>query len=109
MADRQSAVERIRQLRAEEEKIIAEAKAELLEAAQLAVDELNELGFNYGLTEGGKKAKTGLKRQVSDAPCPICEYKTNPPHDGRKHRPQGEEKRPFNPAELEELELVRVA
>jgi len=38
----------------------------------------------------------------------FANFATNPPHDSRKHRRQGEEKRPFTQEELEELGLERV-
>jgi hypothetical protein len=43
----------------------------------------------------------------SGAVCPICEFQTSPPHDGRTHRNQ-KKKAPFSAAELKEKGLVKV-
>jgi hypothetical protein len=76
-----------------------------------AVAELNALGLNYTLTNGaGKQAKTGSgkgKGAIKAAACPICEFQTAPPHDGRTHRNQ-KKKSPFSVAELKEKGLVKV-
>jgi hypothetical protein len=45
----------------------------------------------------------GLRR----AACPICEFQTTPPHDGRTHRNQ-KKKGPFAAAELKEKGLLKV-
>lgn len=46
-------LDRIRELDAEKTRLMDEAKATALANAQAAIAELNELGFNYRLTEGG--------------------------------------------------------
>jgi hypothetical protein len=48
------------------------------------------------------KAK-GAKAEV----CPICEFQTTPPHDGRAHRYQ-KKKAPLSAAELKEKGLTKV-
>ena len=88
-----------------------------LDNAERAVAELNELGFHYILTEGASTAsparaprKAGSqasKRQARDLPCPICEFKTTPHHDGRMHRSQ-KTKKPFTVEELMEKHLAKV-
>lgn len=95
-------------------KLIEDAKHGALEKAHKAIAELNDLGFNYRLTEGVRvasaktartsKSATGAKRQIKDAVCPICHFKTSPMHDGRSHRGQ-EPKRPFTAAELAQKHL----
>ena len=106
-----SAIQRIKDLDAERASIFEHAKAEALEKAKAAVSELNGLGLNYTLTNGaGKQAKAGLgkgKRTIKAAACPICEFQTTPPHDGRTHRNQ-KKKSPFSAAELREKGLVKV-
>jgi hypothetical protein len=106
-----SAIQRIRDLDAERASIFDRAKEEALEKAKAAVAELNDLGFNYTLTNGaGKAAKAGSakgKRTIKAAACPICEFQTTPPHDGRTHRNQ-KKKCPFSAAELKEKGLVKV-
>jgi hypothetical protein len=105
-----SAIQRIKDLDAERASIFEQAKQEALEKAKAAVAELNALGLNYTLTSGaGKQAKSAtakVKRPIKAAACPICEFQTSPPHDGRTHRNQ-KKKAPFSPAELKEKGLVK--
>jgi hypothetical protein len=108
-----SAIQRIKDLDAERASIFGHAKEEALEKAEAAVAELNGLGFNYTLTNGaGKTAKAGPgkgkgKGTIKAAACPICDFQTAPPHDGRTHRHQ-KKKGPFSAAELKEKGLVKV-
>jgi hypothetical protein len=106
-----SAIQRIKDLDAERASIFGHAKEEALEKAKAAVAELNSLGFNYMLTNGpGKQAKVrSAKGQgaIKAAACPICEFQTSPPHDGRSHRNQ-KKKGPFSAAELKEKGLAKV-
>ena len=106
MAEKLSVLQRLKQLDAERNKLLDEAKKEALQRAEQAVAELNELGFSYQLLEPGARrqatAEPGSKkgtRTVKDAPCPICHFKTEPLHDGRSHRTQ-ETKKPFSDEEL---------
>lgn len=103
----------LQQLKALDEQraqLIDGAKKEALQKAQEAVDELNALGFAYHLTEGEvKRATRKGTRQIKDAECPVCKFKTAPPHDARKHRSQGENKRAFSQKQLEEMGLEKVA
>lgn len=113
MATDNSVLDRLKKLDAEREKLLDEAKSEALAAAEAAIKDLNDLGFNYRLVEAGQRAAVkesgnGRRRSgPSDQPCPICQFKTDPPHDGRAHRSQ-KEKKPFSPAELAEKGLTRV-
>ena len=106
-----SAVQRIKELDAERANIFDQAKEEALQKAKLAVAELNALGLSYTLTNGAvKQAKTGkakAQRVVKQAACPVCEFQTSPPHDGRTHRNQ-KKKAPFSAAELKEKGLTKV-
>ena len=59
-------------------------------------------------TRAPRKAGTQApKRQARDLPCPICEFKTTPHHDGRMHRSQ-KTKKPFTVEELMEKGLTKV-
>lgn len=104
-----SVLEKIRQLDAQKEKLLADAKKEALAKAQAAVDELNELGFNYQLTQKGGAVGTrkGTRGVDPSKPCGYCGFQTNPPHDKRAHRSQVE-KAPFTDAELKELGMGKV-
>ena len=111
-------LEKLKALDAQRAQLLEGAKKEALDAAEKAVAELNELGFNYTLTEGAststprapRKAPSKTqapKRQARDVPCPICHFKTTPHHDGRMHRSQ-KTKKPFSVEELMERHLAKV-
>lgn len=101
-----SALERVKKLDAERDKILAEAKEEALGKAREAVAELNSLGFNYDITSGGKKSKG--TRQSKAGACLICEFETLPHHDGRQHRSQGKHKKAFTAADLSQMGMTKV-
>jgi hypothetical protein len=113
-------LEKLKALDAQRAQLLDDAKKEALDNAERAVAELNELGFHYTLTEGAstststqrapRKATSKAqapKRQKKDVPCPICNFKTEPPHDGRMHRSQ-KSKKPFTVEELMEKGLTKV-
>jgi hypothetical protein len=99
--------EKLKALDDQKSALLKEAKASALGQAEAAIQELNDLGFHYRLTEGGGKASpvqkgtsTTKQRKSKDAPCPICGFKTAPKnHDARSHRGQAH-KKPFTTAEL---------
>ena len=111
-------LEKLKALDAQRAQLLDDAKKEALDNAEKAVAELNELGFHYTLTEGPsaspasaraprKASSQAPKRQARDLPCPICEFKTSPHHDGRMHRSQ-KTKKPFSVEELMEKHLAKV-
>lgn len=112
----ESYLQRLKELRHEETSLLATAKKEALARGAEVIAELRELGFNYRLVEEGTSAtprrrgaaKSTGKGVPSGSPCPVCNFKTEPPHDARTHRRQGDRKRPFTPKQLAELELTKV-
>jgi DNA-binding protein H-NS len=58
---------------------------------------------------GGKKAKSAtVKAKPAKADvCPICDFQTTPPHDGRTHRYQ-KKKAPLSAAELKDKGLAKL-
>jgi hypothetical protein len=110
-------LEKLKALDVQRAQLLEGAKKEALDNAERAVAELNELGFHYTLTEGAttasparaprKASAQAPKRQARDAPCPICEFKTTPHHDGRMHRSQ-KTKNAFSVEELMEKGLTKV-
>jgi hypothetical protein len=112
-----SVLGKLKALDAQRAQLLDGAKKEALDNAERAVAELNELGFHYSLVEGAsatsparaprKAASQAPKRQARDLPCPICEFKTTPHHDGRMHRSQ-KTKKPFSVEELMERHLAQV-
>jgi hypothetical protein len=103
----ENVVQRIKQLDQERSQLVGTVKKEALARAHQAMSDLNALGFNYQLVEKGRGAAPKMMRQPKDAPCPVCRFKTSPPHDARKHRGQGKRKRPFTAAQLKEFDLER--
>jgi hypothetical protein len=114
MAER-SAIQRIHELDEERARIFDQAKEEALDKANQAVAELKALGLNYALVNGDAGAKSAKaveepvrsKGSVKDGPCPVCEFRTSPPHDARSHRSQ-KKKKAFTAAELTEKGLTKV-
>ena len=103
-----SVLDQLRKLDQQREQLLSGAKKEALQKAQDAIADLNELGFNYSLVQGSGGGSRKGTRSVKDAACPVCDFKTEPLHDARKHRSQGDNKRPFNDQELADLNLTRV-
>ncbi len=97
-----TALDQIKKLDDQRNKLLDGARHEALARAQEAIDDLNTLGFNYVVVEEVTRSKGARKsvREKKDAPCPICNFKTNPPHDGRRHRSQGNKKSAFSNQEL---------
>src|ERR1700693_2227181 len=97
------ALKRIKELDEERASLLDSAKKDALTKAKSAIADLNALGFAYQLAEGGRP-KVGRKgtRTIKDSPCPVCKFKTSPPHDARRHRGQ-KTKKPFTVGELKEM------
>jgi hypothetical protein len=110
-----NAIARIKELQKEATSLMTAAKKEALDKINAALAELRELGFHYTLSGGGATKtrvtkRSGRKgaRTIKDAPCVICNFRTVPPHDARKHRfTQGKKKKPFTPQELQKLGLKK--
>jgi hypothetical protein len=109
-----SAIEEIKELKARMESMTAQAMAEALDKAREAIGVLRELGLNNDtiLKELGFRGRAAAKgsgegRPLKDEPCPICHFRTDPPHDGRLHRGQSK-KKPFTAEELEQKALTKV-
>jgi hypothetical protein len=115
MAREPGVLDQLKALDEQRAKLLEGAKNAALEKAKEAIEELNALGFRYRLAEGPAlarvlRAKTEGEtpnHKPKDADCPICNFRTKPPHDRRSHRNQ-ERKKPFTAKELEERGLVRV-
>jgi hypothetical protein len=96
----------IRKLDDRRSRLLGEAKDAALQLVQEAIRDLNALGFSYRIVEKASQGH-GERRKKSEGPCPICEFRTSPRHDGRKHRSQGHKKKPFNAQELTQFGLKR--
>lgn len=58
-------------------------------------------------TKFARETSRSSTRKQANKPCPVCGFATNPGHDARKHRAQGDKKRPFTSKQLKELGLVK--
>jgi hypothetical protein len=115
-----STIDEIKELKAQIQSKREAAATEALKKAREGVTVLRELeidddtilkglGFRgrtpraLSASEASKaKGRTG----PSDEPCSICDFQTDPPHDGRSHRSQTK-KKPFTEEELEEKGLTK--
>jgi hypothetical protein len=109
-----SVIEEIKELKARVESKTTQAKAEALDKASEAIGFLRELGLDDDtiLKELGFRGRATAKgsregRPPSDKSCPICHFRTDPPHDGRSHRGQSK-KKPFTAEELEQKGLTKL-
>lgn len=112
MAKATTIAERRRQLQDELRSLEQGAHDEIMARVNADISELGQLGYRYRIVDGGRgRGPRGASRkgtrQVKDAPCPVCGFKTNPPHDARAHRGQMD-KKPFTAAELKAKGLEKV-
>lgn len=118
--EQSSVLDEMRELHARMQELKQSATEEATARINADIELLNSMGHNYylGNTNAPPRAAKSPraprgdgpptnKGTVSDAPCPLCDFKTNPPHDRRKHRSQ-DPKAPFTIQELEQLGLTRV-
>ena len=85
-------------------------RAELIQQLQKAADSVNAQLSKWlpvSITEMPRKAKESYQRARKDAPCSVCGFKTEPPHDARSHGQQNP-KGPFTASELADRKLERV-
>jgi hypothetical protein len=101
------ALDQIKKLDDRRRKLLDEAKEEALKVVNEAINDLNALGFHYRLVDKASQRRAE-GRKKTEGPCPICKIKTNPPHDGRRHRSQGNDKKPFNAQELAQFGFMKV-
>jgi hypothetical protein len=109
-----SAIEEIKELKARVESMTEQAKTEALDKASEAIGFLRELGLDndailkeLGFRGRAKAQESREGRPPKDQPCPVCHFRTDPPHDGRSHRGQSK-KKPFTAEELEQKGLTKV-
>jgi hypothetical protein len=109
-----SAIEEIKELKALVESKTGQAKADALDKAGEAIGFLRELGLDndailkeLGFRSRAKDRKSKEAMPPKEEPCPICSFRTDPPHDRRAHRGQTK-KKPFTAEELGEKGLTKV-
>jgi len=95
----------IRQLEEQKAELIAAAKEEAMTKVNEGIDTLEALGYQYALVSEKKpkasRPRPGSRKPRADRNCPICEFQTHPPHDGRHHKQQAVKAR-FTAEELAE-------
>jgi hypothetical protein len=106
MTKKPTTIDKFKDLQLRADKVRNEAKQEALAKAKEALAELKDLGFTFQLIEH-KETALG-KGTVAAGPCSLCKFETTPPHDGRAHRSQGDEKVPFTRAQLKKLGLQKL-
>jgi hypothetical protein len=109
---RMTVLEQLKKLDEQRAALLDNAKKEALAKAEAAVADLNSLGFAYRLVEGDAAPRKRGTRAGAGAvdptkPCSVCNFLTTPNHDARKHRAQGESKKPFTAKELEAFGLKK--
>jgi hypothetical protein len=115
-----SVIDEIKELKAQLQSKREVASTEALKKAREGISVLRELGIDddtilKGLgfrgritSKAPKTAKvTDGRTGPSEEPCPICDFQTDPPHDGRSHRGQNK-KKPLTAEELEAKGLTKV-
>jgi hypothetical protein len=100
-------VQRLAKIDADRKELIDSIKAEALQKANEAVQELNALGFHFVLSEEGDKNGSKKGEPSPDADCPICKFRTLKPHDARAHRSQTV-KAPFTLDELHQKGMIKI-
>jgi hypothetical protein len=99
-------MQKLARIDAERAELFASLKSDALQKANDAVAELNALGFHYHLSEEAPKTNGTKRGFPSDADCPVCKFKTTPPHDGRAHKSHTEA---FTEEELKQRGYVKVS
>jgi len=102
----QAVFDEIKRLDKQREALVQKTKTRLLGEIEVALYDLETVGFHYELVEKQNGSRLGT-RTVKDAPCETCGFKTEPAHDGRMHRSQ-EPKASFTTEELEARGLKKV-
>jgi hypothetical protein len=106
-----SAIEEIKELKAQLASRTEQAKTEALKKAAEAINALRELGIDKNKIlkdlEFKSSTKAKAKEKPKDESCPICNFTTDPPHDGRSHRGQTK-KKPLTAEELEQKGLTKI-
>ena len=103
----EGAIARVKQLQDQIAEASKEAVSEALEQAEEAIATLNALGQRYKIVRVGASGRS-TRQTNPDRDCPVCQFRTDPPHDARRHRGQGKTKKAFTAAQLADLGLGKV-
>lgn len=104
----QSNLERLKELDAEREKLVDASVSEAIAQINNLISELSALGQTFELVKvDGRKTRKASSTSREKSQCTICKFDTIPQHDGRTHRDQRENKRPYTDKELAKHGLVK--
>ena len=98
-----SPMDELKQLDKRREELMGEVRGSAETNLRKALRDYNDLGLGitYELRAAGRGVSRRGTRQINvNRPCPICGFKTVPPHDARAHRSQGDKKKAFTADEL---------
>jgi hypothetical protein len=109
-------LEQLKKLDEQRTKLIEDAKAAAMKKVQEGIDDLTAIGFLCKLVEIKDEEPSARKRGAREGagqvdpnkPCSVCNFLTSPNHDARKHRAQGDNKKPFTAKDLEQFGLKKV-
>jgi hypothetical protein len=115
MSDNKTTLQQALDFKQKYEALIGKAKDEAIDSINQQIETLRELGFRYVLVPEDEpraaapraQRATGTRTKDPNKPCSVCGFVTVPPHDGRVHRSQGDNKKPFTDAQLAGLGLKR--
>jgi hypothetical protein len=101
-----SAHDELKQLEKRREELRAQLRSDAEAGLRQSLVDFNNLNFGvtYELREArrgrGQGSRRGTRQVNAERACPICGFRTIPPHDARAHRSQGDKKKAFSAEEL---------
>ena len=105
-------MKRLKDLKTARVKLVDKVRDAAFAVVRGALADLKEIGVHYHLVEGRAPRKAAGTRKatatIEVGACPICGFRTSPPHDGRTHRSQ-DPKKAFTTAQLKAKGLSKVA
>jgi hypothetical protein len=104
-----AAREELAQIEKRREELMSGIRGSAESELKNALREFNALGLGvtYELRAVGRGSRRGTRSVDPNRPCPICGFKTIPPHDARAHRAQGNKKKAFTAEELSAKGLAK--
>jgi hypothetical protein len=113
-AEEQGRLDAYRKLEQERLQLREEIEQQLMQEVNERIATLQELGFTWKVVDetalARKAARTPRSNNSGPAsrPCVVCQFHTDPQHDARKHRYQGDAKLPFTADDLARLGMRRL-
>ena len=98
-----SPMDELKHLDKRREELLGEVRGSAESNLRKALRDFNDLGLGmtYKLRVSGRgSGRRGTRQVNANRACPICGFRTVPPHDARAHRSQGDKKKAFTADEL---------